>query len=439
MLRSPMDPARRTRRGMVTAQVAMSMGVLMAVLALLFDGGMLLVERRHAQATADAAALAAATDLFVNWNPTNQGSDPNGTANNSALGVASANGYTNDGTTSTVTVNISPANYSGGPNAGQSLPAGYAEVAVTYYQQRGFSGVFGSGAIPISARAVAGVLQAPAVLLLNSSGNVLSASNNASLTVNVTGNTSGGAVVADSTAADAISAIGNAALAAPQFIIAGNDTSSQNGTITTDPTANNIQTNASQVPNPLSSLPTPSTSGMSTQSTSALQINTTMTLSPGVYSGGITISSGAVAAVVTLNPGTYYMEGGGFIVKGTAIVDGTSGVMIYNDGGSGGQIDIAGNGNVSLSPETTGPYAGITLFQNPTSASQISIAGNGSSTSISGAIYGASANLNISGNGGQIGSQIIVSTLTLKGNGAATVNYNSTSLAAASARVSLVQ
>jgi hypothetical protein len=426
---------------MVTAQIAISMGVLMAVLALLFDGGMLLVERRHAQATADAAALAAATDLYVNWNP-NQGSDPNGTANNSALGVASANGYKNDGTTSTVTVNIFPANYSGGPNAGQALPAGYAEVTVTYYQQRGFSGVFGSGAIPISARAVAGVLQAPAVLLLNSSGNVLSASNNASLTVNVTGNTSGGAVVADSTAANAISAIGNATLTAPQFIIAGNDTSSQNSTITTDPAANNIQTNANQVPNPLSSLPTPSTSGMSTQSTSALQINTTMTLLPGVYSGGITISSGAVPAVVTLNPGTYYMQGGGFSVKGTGTVinDVTpsgSGVMIYNDGG--GAISMSGNSTVTLTPETSGPYAGITLFQDPTSASQISIAGNASSTSISGAIYGASANLNISGNGGQIGSQIIVSTLTLKGNGAATVNYNSTSLAAASARVSLVQ
>ena len=34
----------------------------------------LLVERRHAQATADAAALAAASDLYVNWN-SNQGLD----------------------------------------------------------------------------------------------------------------------------------------------------------------------------------------------------------------------------------------------------------------------------------------------------------------------------------------------------------------------------
>ncbi len=64
---------------------------------------------------------------------------PSGTANSSALSVASANGYTNDGTTSKVTINVSPAKYSGGPNAGKALPAGYAEATVTWYQKRGFS------------------------------------------------------------------------------------------------------------------------------------------------------------------------------------------------------------------------------------------------------------------------------------------------------------
>jgi uncharacterized membrane protein len=140
---------------MVAAQVALSLSALMAMLAVVADGGLLLVERRHAQATADATALAAASDLYAHWNPTNLGTDPSGTALASALGVAFYNGYTNDGTTSTVTVNISPAKYSGGPNAGTTLPAGYAEATVTWNQQRFFSGIFGSGAIPVSARAVA--------------------------------------------------------------------------------------------------------------------------------------------------------------------------------------------------------------------------------------------------------------------------------------------
>ena len=160
MLRAPISLAGSTRRGMVAAQVALSLSALMAMLAVVADGGLLLVERRHAQATADAAALAAASDLYVNWN-TNNGTDPSGTALASALGVASANGYTNDGTTSTVTVNISPKKYSGGPNAGTTLPPGYAEATVTWNQQRFFSGIFGSGAIPVSARAVARGVQVP--------------------------------------------------------------------------------------------------------------------------------------------------------------------------------------------------------------------------------------------------------------------------------------
>jgi len=156
MLRAPISQAGSTRRGMVTAQVVLSLSVLMAMLAVVADGGLLLVERRHAQATADAAALAAASDLYENWSKDNpNGTDSLGTANSSAMYVASANLYTNDGTTSTVTVNISPAKYSGGPNAGTTLPPGYAEATVTWYQQRFFSGIFGSGAIPVSARAVA--------------------------------------------------------------------------------------------------------------------------------------------------------------------------------------------------------------------------------------------------------------------------------------------
>ena len=66
MLRAPISLAGSTRRGMVTAQVALSLSALMAMLAVVADGGLLLVERRHAQATADAAALAAASDLYGN-------------------------------------------------------------------------------------------------------------------------------------------------------------------------------------------------------------------------------------------------------------------------------------------------------------------------------------------------------------------------------------
>src|SRR5439155_14685414 len=87
---------------------------------------------------------------------TNSGKDTNGAGNTAALAAAAKNGYANDGSaatkaagTSTVVVNIPPQS---GIYTGKD---GYAEVIVTYYQARGFSNLFGSGAVPIVARAVA--------------------------------------------------------------------------------------------------------------------------------------------------------------------------------------------------------------------------------------------------------------------------------------------
>src|SRR5271166_5538254 len=93
-----------SRRGAVLAWLVASLGVVIAVVAIGMDGGRLMDGRRSARAAADAAALAAAADLYANY-ATNQGTDPLGTARQAALNSAAANGYANDGTTSTVTVN----------------------------------------------------------------------------------------------------------------------------------------------------------------------------------------------------------------------------------------------------------------------------------------------------------------------------------------------
>src|SRR3954447_9749306 len=52
------------RPGAIAAQVALSLTVVLGVAAVALDGGLMLAERTHAQATADAAALAAAVDLI---------------------------------------------------------------------------------------------------------------------------------------------------------------------------------------------------------------------------------------------------------------------------------------------------------------------------------------------------------------------------------------
>src|SRR5207245_3056845 len=81
---------------------------------------------------------------FVNF-----GTDPQGTAKQSALTAAAANGYTNDGVNTKVTVNIPPVS---GDYVGQPS---YVEVIVEYYHTRGFSSIFGTGKVPVRARTVA--------------------------------------------------------------------------------------------------------------------------------------------------------------------------------------------------------------------------------------------------------------------------------------------
>src|ERR1700687_1395550 len=106
--------SRSKRRGAIVLFVAVCLTVLLGVVAIALDGGVLLTERRPAQATADAAALAAASDLYKNFG-TNGGRDCSRTAKASPLSTAAANGYANDGTVSVVTVNIPPSSgdYSG--------------------------------------------------------------------------------------------------------------------------------------------------------------------------------------------------------------------------------------------------------------------------------------------------------------------------------------
>ena len=79
----------------------------------------------------------------------------------------------------------------------------------------------------------------------------------------------------------------------------------------------------------------------------------------GTTSTGYTVSVSGTGQL-TLNPGIYIIKGGGFSVSGGARVTG-NGVLIYNagsnfpgTGGTFGQVVLSGNGNISLTPMTTG-------------------------------------------------------------------------------------
>ena len=122
------------------------------------------------------------------------------------------------------------------------------------------------------------------------------------------------------------------------------------------------------------------------------------TIQPGIYSK-ISVSGNAK---LTMAPGIYIIEGGGFSVSGNASVTG-SGVMIVNagsnypgTGGTYGSISLGGTAAFNLSPATSGIYAGIVFFQPSDNTKAMTVTTNASG--ITGTIYAPGAALTESGN-----------------------------------------
>jgi len=399
--------SRRRRPAVVAALVAVSLVALVGVLAIAVDGGMLLANRRRVQTAADAAALAAAVDLANNY-AKNRGTDPSGTAAQSAVTTAAANGFTT--ANSTVTVNIPPKS---GPFAGNTN--GYVEVIIQFNQPRAFSNIWAKGNLVVTARAVArgqASTSSIGILLLNPSADgALSLSVHASVVVG--GNAT---VMVDSSSSGAASVNSNASLQASEVDITGTPGLSTSGNGQVQGT---VKSGVSPVADPLASLANPDPTSMPVQSRTTLQVNGNQTLNPGVYIGGIQIGDNAS---VTLNAGIYYLEGGGFSSSGNVT---GSGVMLYNaPNSSSDTISFSDSGTVTLSPPTSGAYQGITIFQDRTSTAPITIDSTGS-IDIQGTLYAAKANLSITGKGGgddegsgnTVGSQDILDSLTVSKHG----------------------
>jgi hypothetical protein len=401
----------------VAPLVALSLIALVGVVAIVLDGGLLLMDRRQCQRAADGAALAAAAQLYTDYPAQypNPGLDPKGTAKASALAYAAANGYSNDGTSSVVTVNIPPTS---GDHAGQ---AGYAEVIVQYNQPRGFSGLFGSAPVPVRARTVARGLQTP-----YSNAGILLLNKNAAGSYNDSGHgttvTQGSPVIIDSNSLLAAILAGQAQLSASETDITGGVSLGGQSSI-----LGTLKTGVAPTADPLASLPVPDPSTMPVQSNALLSIaGGSPTLSPGVYNGGINI---ATQGTVTLQPGVYYLNGGGLVISAQSAVTG-QGVMIYNNPlVSTDQINITGGSAITLSPPTSGVYMGLTLFQNRTSTVPLYVAGN-TNTNLSGTFYAAGARFNISGTSSfTMGSQFIADSMTISGGATFTVNWYAGSVA----------
>ncbi len=426
------------RRGAVAVLVALCLTALVGVTAIAIDGGVLQSEWRHAQATADASAMAAACVLYQKY-PTLSPSGQDSDAVTAALNQAAANGYTNDGTSSTVVVNVPPKS---GPYQNTK---GYAEVIVTFYQQRFFGRIFGADPIPVKARAVArGAWTKPniGVLILDyDDQSSLNAQGNGAFTE------TGGPVIVNSNDPNAFVDMGNGTMIAESFHITGGLKLGSSATLETQPEPNQIFLGEHPTPDPLAYLPEPTMPPLGTITETALASgNKQYVLTPGTFTNLPQFNTGDVVIFQQAsagNGGIYYINGGGFKSTGATLMmdPATSGgMMLYNNPQSTAQsekLQITGNsaGSVILSPLTDGPYSGMMIWQDRDAVNEVLVEGNGEFT-VKGTFYAAGAKLNVNGNGGTttgdtgqviqgstIGSQYVSNNLSLGGNGNVLINY----------------
>lgn len=263
---------------------------------------------------------------------------------------------------------------------------------------------------------------AAVVLLDGSSSGTLTAVGNAKV------NVSGGEVIVESNNASAIVGIGNGQLSAPQFDVVGSPGTSIIGNASIQGT---VEGNLPSTPDPLAALPAPPIQAAGSpfnhgavKATDQDQI----TLSPGTYQGGISVSGNAT---VTLQPGVYVLDGGGLTVTGQGRIVG-QGVTIYTTGQNGvfDGINVYGRGSLQISAPTTGAYQGIAIFQDRAGAAPIEITDEGK-VSLTGDLYAPAATVRISGNGQlsmqgdlqtAINAQLIANDLKVIGNGQFSLN-----------------
>jgi hypothetical protein len=115
-----------------------------------------------------------------------------------------------------------------------------------------------------------------------------------------------------------------------------------------------------------------------------------------------------------MSPGIYYLQGGGFQMSDSSSVTG-AGVMFYNgadSGGKTGEINMNSSASVSLTPPSSGTYQGVILFQDRTSNQKVHLTSN-DSWNMTGTIYAAASQIQLSAKGGTVASQYICDQLEM--------------------------
>jgi hypothetical protein len=481
-LSSTTDP-RADQRGQVLVLFAGAFVVILAIAALVFDLGQDLLDRRTEQNVSDAAALAGARYVHL-ADYTYHGrcaSAPSGMpAIKAACDLASDSGYVDGQDGRIVRVDLPPI----APSTFSGLP-GYVEVQIGNTRPSFFAGVLGmairrTGAVGVATNQ-SDIPLPYSLLALDPTGcatNFING-NGASVTTDGTVHVDSSCSIANG---GAVSLSGTGVLAAPECDVVGGIKRSGGATANCSTTPAGVLVSG----DPLANLPPPVQPSGPTPAVQSIPSGTTAPsgcpgnsptsdaapgsgcvfntagrvwrIFPGNYPGGITVQKGTVY----MDPGIYWIGGGGVVVRGggspnSAVLVSkapgdnsgfapSGGVLIYNSQdpnptiaaacataptGPGCYGDIFLNGGAStlrIVPYQSAPYRNMVIYMDraaPLSAT-ITLNGGDSNLSVSGTIYAPHTIVEMRGGASDtIAAQLLVWNFQLNGNGSSlTVNYD---------------
>ncbi len=379
-------------KGGVAILTGLLLSALIGFAALAVDVGLWYNQQRQLQWAADAGAIGGGMIL----NTPQKGSVNSYVSHDVAL-----NGCTGANNCTIVAINNPPTS---GPNAGSAQSV---EVILSMPAQLYLSGLFLSSPPTINARAVAGHKAATNCLVsLSTSGIGLNVKGGAALNSPQCG------VYVNSSSSSAIKVPGNASITTTNVNVVGGVDTSGGGIIN-----GTVATGASPVTDPYSGFTIPSYSGC-TQSNYKLT-NSSATINPGVYCGGIKLVS---SATLTMNPGVYILDRGDFDASAQSNITGNGVTIILTSStGSGyGTVTMNGGLTANMSAPTTGSTAGILFYGDRASSGLNQKLTGGSSQVLSGVAYFPTGDVTYHGQTGTTGNpcfQIVASTITLTGGG----------------------
>lgn len=367
----------------------MGIFVLFALCALALDVSFWRDDQRREQLAADSAAIAGVIERSYSTQLAN--------ITSAAKTDSSLNGFTDNGSTVTVTVNNPPS------TGNYTSNGGAVEVIVRKKYNSLFSHAYGSSYQWVTVRAVA-LISNPSrtcFLALSPSGYGLTING---ATVNIP---------SCQTMSDSSEIINGSTVNAASIGYASNS-----------PTAvNNGSTYGNATPALVSSQSDPCstitgcaalqsvTLGGSCQATTLYNGLGTATIPPGRYCSQLTVNG---CTNVTFQTGFYEFDNG-ITVNGASNVTGT-GVTFYN---KASQATINGS-NMSLSAPSSGSYEGMLFYQPSANANTFTVNGTGGS-GFAGGIYAPGASITINGTINQW-ALVIGNTITINGSGVNVAN-----------------